>query len=430
MPPEILNPLLALGVLLLVAGLAVVIIYSGEAMHTQRSGTANQSGSTTLRREVRAQKRNRVVRPERVGGATKEPQILAIRQWIDRANNQPDRSPHLAFIGPSGSGKSTLMLATLHERPGRMIIITPKNAQDDPWGGFPAVRLAADGKTISFEPLKAAILSVYSEMIRRSALGFDPNDWLTLVIDEFSTVIGKFPELKEVILDILTLGRSTRIRLIIGAVESNVKAWGWEGRGEARNSVLFIECDLDEETEQRTAIMYRWGKEKQAPQLDTRNAKRLADQPFRAVQWEPELSSVSDTNTATDDSLVEQATVTHPRKRTNELAATSEEIVWLRRHLETIQSDGQNQNTFVVGADNALSEQADDALPALTGQKSDEQSNIQSSIAPRDRDALIRFLVRSGWGANDITKTIKGDNSMLYPLIRQIAEEEGIAQNT
>jgi len=197
---------------------------------------------------------------------------LAPQAWLDRLNNQPDKTPHLAVSGPSGSGKTSLVLAALHDRPGQLVICTPKSRRADPWGDFPAVRLRQED--MSFEPIALAVQAVYSEMLRRNADDEATEDlpWLTVVVDEYSTVIGKCPELRDTVLDLVTLGRSSRVRVIICATETNVKAWGWEGRGEARHNCLFVECEEDT----YRAWAYRWGKEKH--ELDTRSVPKMVDQ--------------------------------------------------------------------------------------------------------------------------------------------------------
>lgn len=197
---------------------------------------------------------------------------VPVRSWLDRVNLQPDKTPHLAVTGPSGSGKTTLVLAVLADRAGRLVVCTPKAARTDPWGGFPAVRLKPDD--MSYAPLGAAIRAVYREMLRRNAQEADTAaDWLTLIVDDFSTVIGELPELKPLILRLLTLGRSVRIRLIIIDTETNVKAWGIEGRGEARNNLIYVECEEDT----HVAKIFRW-KERDKPQeLDTSTIKALSD---------------------------------------------------------------------------------------------------------------------------------------------------------
>lgn len=206
------------------------------------------------------------------------PTRVPLRTWLERANGQPDKTPHLAVTGPSGSGKTTLVLAALADRAGDLVICTPKAARTDPWGGFPTVRLRiAD---LSYAPIAAAVADVYQEMLRRNARDDTDGAWLTLVVDDYSTVAAEVPSVRPHILRMLTLGRSCRVRVVLLDTETNVKAWGIEGRGEARQNLLFIECEEDT----HHATMYRWGK---APQwLDTARVLELSGRAnLRSRAW-------------------------------------------------------------------------------------------------------------------------------------------------
>lgn len=197
------------------------------------------------------------------------PAPLPVESWLERINDEPDVCPHVAATGPTGSGKTTLVLAALGRRPGRFVICTPKAKRTDPWNDFPAVRLQkSDG---SYAAIAGAVALVYQEMLDRNAQDADvTDDWLTLVIDDYSTVTAEQPAVRSLVLRMLTLGRSCRVRLVLLDTETNVKAWGLEGRGEARSNLLYVEC------EERThaAIMYRWNKQPDA--LDTTSVPALA----------------------------------------------------------------------------------------------------------------------------------------------------------
>jgi energy-coupling factor transporter ATP-binding protein EcfA2 len=201
--------------------------------------------------------------------------------WFRAFNEMPDVNPHVAVCGPSGSGKSTLVLAALHQRPGQLVICTPKNVVDDPWGGFPCARLTFDAEGVHWDEINAAVSLVYDEWLRRNADGSAPRTPLTLVIDEYATVIDKLPTarnratgreipgVKDKVLDLWSMGRSVGIRVVTLGTEVNVKAWGIEGRGDIRGNLLFIETAPD-----KSAVMYRWGGERQA--IETRHIRQLA----------------------------------------------------------------------------------------------------------------------------------------------------------
>lgn len=223
------------------------------------------------------------------------PGRIPAHDWMARINHQPDKTPHLAVTGPSGSGKTTFVLAVLADRPGRLVIATPKAPRTDPWGGFPAVRL--NPHDMGYAPLGNAIRAVYQEMLRRNAQDAETSaDWLTLVVDDYSTVVGELPDLKPTILRMLTLGRSVRIRLVIIDTETNVKAWGIEGRGEARNNLIYVE--LEEDT--HAARMFRWRERDQPAALDVGAVPSIVAQAqLGGRAWLPSDAAVEPTKPVT-----------------------------------------------------------------------------------------------------------------------------------
>lgn len=177
---------------------------------------------------------------------------LAAAEWLQLLNDEPNVIPHLAVCGPSGSGKSTLVLSLIRGRPGELVITTIKNAQDDPWGGFPAVRLgfARDERgeiEPDWRPIRAAIEAVYREVNARHADGGRPRTPLTLVIDELTATIAACGEkwLTPRLIHMWLTARSVGVRLIVMDPTANVKGWGLDGRGDVRESIAFIRAERD-----------------------------------------------------------------------------------------------------------------------------------------------------------------------------------------
>lgn len=83
------------------------------------------------------------------------------------------------------------------------------------------------------------------------------------------------------------------------------------------------------------------------------------------------------------------------------------------------QSSRAPLGALVAFADAAQAEHPEQEFTAL-------QSTEQRSIPAGDREALVRFLVRQRWSANDIVKNVKGDSSTLYPLIARLKSEENV----
>jgi energy-coupling factor transporter ATP-binding protein EcfA2 len=173
---------------------------------------------------------------------------LRADEWLYGLNDEADKLPHLAIYGPSGSGKSTLALVILQRRAGRLVICTPKNAQDDPWGGFPAVRLGVtEDDEPDYGPIGDAIEAVYREMNRRNAGTSTDRTPITLVVDELTSVIYELKgrDLQAKLIRLWLMGRSVRIRLVTMDPTANVKGWGLDGRGDVRESIGFIRCERD-----------------------------------------------------------------------------------------------------------------------------------------------------------------------------------------
>lgn len=195
--------------------------------------------------------------------------------WLRVLNDQPDVNPHLAICGPTRSGKTTLVTALLVNRPGSLVIATPKGADTDPWGGFPAVRLAYDAARgeVSYAPIGAAIRAVYQEMNRRNAQPGADRAPLTLVIDELTTVNYELREDKvmEMIARLWTMGASCGVRVITLDPTVNVKGWGIEGRSDLRESLVFVRCQPD-----KSANYYRWSDEARAFPIDTMGLPAVA----------------------------------------------------------------------------------------------------------------------------------------------------------
>jgi hypothetical protein len=65
-------------------------------------------------------------------------------------------------------------------------------------------------------------------------------DWLTIVVDDFSTLVKECPVAADVVKLVARLGRSLRVRLVMLSDSALVKAIGLEGEGETRSNFAFI----------------------------------------------------------------------------------------------------------------------------------------------------------------------------------------------
>lgn len=163
---------------------------------------------------------------------------LTMRQWLDYVNAQPDRVPHLAVIGPSGSGKTTTTTVVLNDRPGQIVIITAK--EGDHWGGLPYIGIDDDA---TYTTARATFAQLDAEVKRRLVAAKHNRltaDWMTIVLDDFSTLVKECPIAADVVKLVARLGRSLHVRLIMLSDSALVKAIGLEGEGETRSNFAFV----------------------------------------------------------------------------------------------------------------------------------------------------------------------------------------------
>lgn len=166
------------------------------------------------------------------------PGALPLRAWLDHVNGQPQKVPHLAIIGPSGAGKTTIATAILNDRSGQVVVITAK--EGDTWGGLPYVGIDLDATyTMARRTFDALDREVKARLVATKQGRMD-SDWLTIVVDDFSTLVKECPAAAGVIKLVARLGRSLRVRLIMLSDSALVKAIGLEGEGETRSNFAFI----------------------------------------------------------------------------------------------------------------------------------------------------------------------------------------------
>lgn len=179
--------------------------------------------------------------PDAIAEAAKDAtpeQPIGARAWLDYVNAQPDRVPHLAVIGPSGSGKTTLATAVLHDRRGQVVVLTAK--EGDHWGGLPYVGIDEDATYTTANTMFAALDAEIKRRLVETKRQRMTSDWLTIVVDDFSTLKNECALAPDVVKLVARLGRSLRVRLVMLSDSALVKAIGLEGEGETRSNFAFI----------------------------------------------------------------------------------------------------------------------------------------------------------------------------------------------
>jgi hypothetical protein len=394
---------------LLIVGVGLMLL--GERLRDRRlarrrqyEGAAPQGGERHITHRPAAAPSRRAapprpaVEPARPAAAQQPPAPapLSLRAWLNRVNQEPDRAPHLVATGPTGSGKSTLVLAALVDRPGRIVIVSPKSQKTDPWGGLPVVRLRRQDMSVA--DIAETIASVSQEMRRRYAHEAEVEaDWLTLVIDEYPTITAEIKGLADTVLHMLRMARSARIRLILIATEVSVKAMGLEGNGAARENCLFVECADD-----KSAAIYRWGKP--AEPIDTTQVLAIAHRSIPLHRW---------WSAATMPALTTPA-ATPRRERIQDI---SNDDLLGGMLVPVSRSGGQlaasGGHTGMGGMAGIPHTDADTGQNDFDTESDSHTGGIPASLTPE----AIRTLHAAGWSRNKIAELLTGAKQKRLAII-------------
>lgn len=196
--------------------------------------------------------------------------------WLSYVNNDPDRVPHVAICAPSGSGKTTLARAILGQRDGQIVVLTAKEGDD--WGGLPYVGIDLDATYTTAEQTFQALDAEVKRRLIAAKLHDEVGDWLTVVLDDYSTLRSVCPAADAPFKLIARLGRSLRVRLMVLSDSAQVKAWGIEGEGETRNNFAFL---LGKRGHLFTTVV-----DETTYRLDTSDVPRLAQVRLAARAWQ------------------------------------------------------------------------------------------------------------------------------------------------
>jgi hypothetical protein len=289
--------------------------------------------------------------------------VLSPVQWLALCNERPDDVPHLLIRGGSGAGKTELTRAILSGRTGTAVVLSPKPEDAPRWAPLSFVTVDDDA---TYSSIARALEGAVKEMLARNILSKRDagvqHTPITIVVDD-AGVIGLDREaaapLRDAILRIGRLGRSTRVRLIVIADTSNARTLGIDG--EAASLVSFAKIDVARD---RSATITLAG---ETAVLDTRMVQALAR---RALH----LDAANLLGEPTNDPANERS---------------------IDRSDEPNGPESPDPGPFVRPF----------ALPR------------------GDKQALIDFLVAQGWNVSDVRSTIKGEAAVLSEMVRRAQGE-------
>lgn len=151
---------------------------------------------------------------------------LPPREWLRAVNDRPDDNPHMTVVGPSGTGKTTFVSAALAERPGRVVVLTPK-VSPAAWRGAEVVTLDDD---LSYDPIAAALDDLQTEArarAKRLQRG-EPLEPMTIVLDELPELHSEVPGLGKFAVRLSRWGRELQMRQVVLATSDdalNIPGW-------------------------------------------------------------------------------------------------------------------------------------------------------------------------------------------------------------
>ncbi|MCY7275680.1 MAG: hypothetical protein LH702_18560 [Phormidesmis sp. CAN_BIN44] len=160
----------------------------------------------------------------------------------NRLNTDYNDFPHLFLLGKTGAGKSYVSDRLVRFLDGYAIVISPKKMPTD-FQGLQVVGLPYD-----YRAIHRALVALEKLMVDREAeiqqTGFTDFQPINVILDELPVSSSGCKDLDLDLLKplkaLIRAGRTSKIRLIILAQGSEVKALGIEGEGGLRDSLTYV----------------------------------------------------------------------------------------------------------------------------------------------------------------------------------------------
>lgn len=168
-----------------------------------------------------------------------------------------DRAERVLVKGPSDSGKSTLFCNVAARTGGDVIVIDPHYKP-----GIWPENCQIVGKGRNHEEISRFLDWLSSELDRRyklRATGNEDYGMLTVIVDEWMSISNKCDNATDVITEMITESRKSKMRLFIGSHSDQVEALGIRGQGKLREGLLIVRLYYDQFTQEHSAT-YDYGR--------------------------------------------------------------------------------------------------------------------------------------------------------------------------
>jgi hypothetical protein len=336
--------------------------------------------------------------PVTAAQSREEPQRMPFRTWF---HQHAVPAHHLLIVGETGSGKTTCVRAILTQRPGKLVVVDPKD-RPGKWG-ITAIGLTDE---LTYDRIEWILQELLNELKRRQKAlnrgqtAFEP---LTVVCDEFLLISRKCPLASDVFVTASIIGRELGVSFIALVQFATVKALGIEGEGDSRANFTWLHLGafatraLPTLTHQPyPGVLEQRGQLHAVDTTPLHTYARIPIDPSR--QWVPPQLH----NIAPEPGYQKQS------------AGVFDD--WLQ-NLEHIGMEGDGDS------DSA-------ALTLHTGMNGmggmDDMDAESDGMTPRDKQ--IRGMLKLGLSSNAIWRALKGDRNKTLNRIKELRRELGMEE--
>ena len=165
----------------------------------------------------------------------------------------------MVVYGPTGTGKTTLLQQVLSQRQGIVVIIDPHYAAGKGKWHSGWIIIGAGRRFDEIDATLKILVAVMEHRYQQAAQGLDQFTPLHIAVDELSAFASNIPDGAKNLISLIQEGRKIGIFVILTPHSPEVRQMGFEGRGGARDNLVFVRMPVirpGEETKQRVVTVY------------------------------------------------------------------------------------------------------------------------------------------------------------------------------